>query len=102
MDHAVHHRDAKRLPRVTTKVLQTAGFPSVVVAASNVARGAAKRATRTERAGAAARERASRVRERAQRSEPRDRSAPTKRRARARVGESEGRSPSDQISARGR
>src|SRR5262245_50771438 len=33
--------------------------------------------------------------ERAQRSEPRDRSAPTKRRARARVGQSEGRSPSD-------
>src|SRR6476659_9108 len=31
-------------------------------------------------------------------SEPRDRSAPTKRRARARVGESEGRSPSDEIS----
>ena len=29
-------------------------------------------------------------------SEPRDRSAPTKRRARARVGESEGRSPSDE------
>ena len=28
--------------------------------------------------------------------EPRDRSAPTKRRARERVGESEGRSPSDE------
>ena len=34
-------------------------------------------------------------RERAQRSEPRERSAPAKRRARERVGESEGRSPSD-------
>ena len=31
-------------------------------------------------------------------SEPRDRSAPTKRRARERVGESEGRSPSDKTS----
>jgi hypothetical protein len=37
-------------------------------------------------------------RERAQRSEPRDRSAPAQRRARARVGESEGRSPADKIS----
>ena len=33
-------------------------------------------------------------------SEPRDRSAPAKRRARARVGESEGRSPSDEASVR--
>ncbi len=36
----------------------------------------------------------SQQRERAAASEPRDRSAPAKRRARARVGESEGRSPS--------
>src|SRR5204863_2710808 len=35
------------------------------------------------------------TRERAQRSEPRERSAPAKRRARERVGESEGRSPSE-------
>ena len=35
--------------------------------------------------------------ERAAASEPRERSAPTKRRARERVGESEGRSPSDKI-----
>src|SRR5262245_55920374 len=37
-----------------------------------------------------------RRRERAQRSEPRERSEPAKRRARERVGESEGRSPSDE------
>src|SRR5262245_37998103 len=36
------------------------------------------------------------ARERAQRCEPRERSAPAKRRARERVGESEGRSPSDE------
>jgi hypothetical protein len=39
---------------------------------------------------------AGRVRERANASEPRERSAPTKRRARERVGESEGRSLSDE------
>src|SRR5213595_917736 len=79
---------------------------------------AAKRATRTERAGEAASEGACRgvrgatslgcysecgnvdtaephsARERAQRNEPRERSEPAKRRARERVGESEGRRPS--------
>src|SRR4029453_14384467 len=41
------------------------------------------------------------MRERAAASEPRERSAPAKRRARERVGESEGRSPSDNFAAPG-
>ena len=42
-----------------------------------------------------------RRRERAQRSEPRDRSEAPERRARERVGESEGRSPSDKVGCGG-
>src|SRR5215207_876175 len=64
------------------------------VAGLDKQRESAPRASPAKRAPASERSKAS-PRERAQRSEPRERSEPTKRLARERVGESEGRSPSE-------
>ena len=93
-------RDGRRCAARSTRSATRPCSPSCAGSRTTPPRGATSASAISRRPARGGRRRATHessvaVRERATASEPRDRSAPAKWRARARVGESEGRSPSD-------